>query len=183
MTILFHLEFNLLPWPGGCDWIVQSRAGSTSVIEARLLVRLVREIITAGDLNIDLHNASETGLFQWLLASFLMGKRIQGAIAAKAYQVIVEQHHNDTPQKLAKCTHRQLVSMLGQARYVRYDESTASRLLALANKLNSEYAGKVSNIVAASADRKALEKRLSEFEGIGPKTVEIFMREAAAVLF
>ena len=54
---------------------------------------------------------------------------------------------------------------------------------ALANKLNTEYAGKVRNIVAASADRKALEKRLSEFEGIGPKTVEIFMREAAAVLF
>lgn len=141
------------------------------------------EIITAGDLNIDLHTASEPGLFKWLLASFLMGKRIQGAIAAKAYQVIVEQHQKDTPQKLAQCTHRQLVSMLGQARYVRYDESTAARLLALANKLNSEYAGKVSNIVAASADRKALEKRLSEFEGIGPKTVEIFMREAAAVLY
>jgi len=183
MTIRFHWGFNLLPWASGGHWIVQSGAGSTSVTEARFKVRLVSEIITAGDLNIDLHTASEPGLFKWLLASFLMGKRIQGAIAAKAYQVIVEQHQKDTPQKLAQCTHRQLVSMLGQARYVRYDESTAARLLALANKLNSEYAGKVSNIVAASADRKALEKRLSEFEGIGPKTVEIFMREAAAVLY
>ncbi|WP_262140280.1 DNA methylase [Pseudomonas sp. Marseille-Q5117] len=141
------------------------------------------EIITARDLDIDLQDASETGLFKWLIASFLMGKRIQGPIAAKAYQVIVEQHGKDTAQKLANCTHRQLVSMLGQARYVRYDESTAARLLALANKLNSEYAGKVSNIVAASADRKALEKRLAEFDGVGPKTIEIFMREAAAVLF
>ncbi|MBC3269061.1 DNA methylase [Pseudomonas sp. SWRI81] len=141
------------------------------------------EIITARDLNIDLLEASETGLFKWLLASFLMGKRIQGAIAARAYQVIVEQHQKDTPQKLAHCTHRHLVSMLGQAHYVRYDESTASRLLALANKLNTEYAGKVSNIVAASADRRTLEKRLAEFEGVGPKTIEIFMREAASVLF
>jgi 3-methyladenine DNA glycosylase/8-oxoguanine DNA glycosylase len=56
-------------------------------------------------------------------------------------------------------------------------------LLALASKLNNEYAGKVSNIVEASADRQAFEKRLSEFEGIGPKTIEIFMREAAALLF
>jgi 3-methyladenine DNA glycosylase/8-oxoguanine DNA glycosylase len=73
--------------------------------------------------------------------------------------------------------------MLGQARCVRYDETTASRSLALARKLSDEYGGKVSNIVEASADRQALEKRLSEFEGIGPKTIEIFMREAAAVLF
>jgi len=143
----------------------------------------VSKIITTHDLQIDLRGANEAGLFKWLLASFLMGKRIQGAIAAKAYQVIVEQHQRDTPQKLAHCTHRQLVVLLGQAHYVRYDETTASRLLALASKLNNEYAGKVSNIVKASADRQAFEKRLSEFEGIGPKTIEIFMKEAAAVLF
>ena len=141
------------------------------------------KIISAHDLQIDLRGANEAALFKWLVASFLMGKRIQGAIAAKAYQVIVEQHQRDTPQKLAQCTHRQLVVMLGQAHYVRYDETTASRLLALASKLNTEYAGKVSNIVEASADRQAFEKRLSEFEGIGPKTIEIFMREGAAVLF
>nr|WP_225923352.1 DNA methylase [Pseudomonas farris] len=134
-------------------------------------------------MQIDLRGANEAALFKWLVASFLMGKRIQGAIAANAYKVVVEQHQRDTPQKLAHCTHRQLVVMLGQAHYVRYDETTASRLLALASKLNNEYAGKVSNIVEASADRQAFEKRLSEFEGIGPKTIEIFMREAAALLF
>lgn len=139
--------------------------------------------ISTHDLRIELQGGNEAGLFKWLLASFLMGKRIQGAIAAKAYQVIIEQHQLDTPQKLAHCTHRQLVVMLGQAHYVRYDETTASRLLALASKLNDEYEGKVSNIAKASADLQAFEKRLSEFEGIGPKTIEIFMREAAAVLF
>lgn len=140
-------------------------------------------LISARDLHINLDDANEAGLFKWLVASFLMGKRIQGAIAAKAYQVIVDQHQLDTPHKLANCTHRQLVKMLGQAHYVRYDESTASRLLALANKLNNEYAGRVKNIVAASANREDFEKRLREFEGIGAKTVEIFMREAAAWLY
>ena len=143
----------------------------------------MKKIISAQDLQIDLRGANEAALFKWLVASFLMGKRIQGAIAANAYKVVVEQHQRDTPQKLSHCTHRQLVVMLGQAHYVRYDETTASRLLALASKLNNEYAGKVSNIVEASADRQAFEKRLSEFEGIGPKTIEIFMREAAALLF
>jgi 3-methyladenine DNA glycosylase/8-oxoguanine DNA glycosylase len=61
---------------------------------------------------------------------------------------------------------------LGEAHYVRYDETTSERLLALAYKLNNEYAGKVSNIVDASVDRQDFEKRLIAFEGIGPKTVE-----------
>ncbi|RON56153.1 DNA methylase [Pseudomonas frederiksbergensis] len=143
----------------------------------------MNKIISAQDLQIDLRDAHEAALFKWLIASFLMGKRIQSAIAAKAYHVIVDQHQRDTPQKLAHCTHRQLVVMLGQAHYVRYDETTASRLLALAGKLNNDYGGKVGNIVEASSDRQEFEKRLSEFEGIGPKTIEIFMREAAALLF
>jgi endonuclease III len=140
-------------------------------------------IISAKDLHISLDDANEEGVFRWLIASFLMGKRIQGEIAAKAYQVIVNKHQRDSPRKLAHCTHRELVAMLGEAHYVRYDETTASRLLALAQKLNNEYAGKVSNIVAASADRQEFENRLAAFEGIGPKTVEIFMREAGKVIF
>lgn len=141
------------------------------------------DIITAGDLNIDLQNASETGLFQWLLASFLMGKRIQAQIACRAYRVIVEHKGRDTPRKLASCTHRELVGMLGQAHYVRYDESTAERLLALASKLNEEYGGKLLNVHEASEGRADFEKRLLAFDGVGPKTVEIFMREAGRVLY
>ena len=142
----------------------------------------MHKIISAQDLKIDLESADEEALFKWLVASFLMGKRIQAEIAAEAYRVIVDKHHRDTPRKLDHSTHRELVAMLGEAHYVRYDETTSARLLALAHKLNNEYAGKVSNIVDASADRQDFENRLAAFEGIGPKTVEIFMREAARVI-
>jgi endonuclease III len=138
--------------------------------------------ITAQDLQINLVPLNEEGLFKWLIASFLMGKRIQSEIAAQAYRVIVDQHQRDIPAKLADCSHRQLVSMLGEAHYVRYDESTAQRLLALARKLNQDYAGKVTNMLEASANRSEFEERLASFEGIGPKTVEIFMREAAKAI-
>jgi endonuclease III len=144
---------------------------------------VVNKTISAKDLNIQLRRNDEDGLFKWLLASFLMGKRIQAEIAAQAYRVIVDQHGRDTPRKLAHCSHRELVAMLGEAHYVRYDETTAERLLALARRLNAEYAGKVSNMLEPSTDRRAFEKRLTEFDGIGPKTVEIFMRDASAVLF
>jgi len=121
----------------------------------------------------------EQALFKWLLASFLFGKRIQQDIAADTYRVIVEKHGRDTPRKLANCSWQQVVDMLGEGHYVRYDESTAERLLKLANKLLEEYSGKVGNLLKQSESRKDLQRRLSDFEGIGPKTVEIFLREAA----
>lgn len=139
--------------------------------------------ISASDLGIHLQHDDESALFKWFIASFLMGKRIQADIAAQAYRVIVEKHACDTARKLGSCTDRELVSMLGEARYVRYDETTAARLLSLSKKMIDEYAGKILNIRAVSEDRKVFEKRLSEFEGVGPKTVEIFMRDAAAVLY
>ena len=139
--------------------------------------------ITAAELGIELKPADDAGLFKWFIASFLMGKRIQAPIAAQAYKVIVLEQGRDTPRKLQHCTSRELVAMLGRAHYVRYDESTAQRLLDLSVKLNAEYAGKISHIRSASADRQAFEQRLAEFDGVGPKTIEIFMRDAGPVLF
>jgi len=139
--------------------------------------------VTAKDLGIDLSHGEEPALFQWLIASFLMGKRIQREIAAEAFRVIVFKHQRDTPRKLATCTQRDLVRMLGEARYTRYDESTAERLRKLGQKLNDEYGGQVLTLRENSADVAAFSKQLLTFDGIGPKTVEIFLREAEAVLF
>ena len=138
--------------------------------------------ISAKQLGIDI-SQGEGDLFKWFIASFLFGKRIQQDIAADAYRVIVEKHKRDTPRKLGNCSWQELVDMLGEGHYVRYDESTAERLLKLSDKLNNEYGGKLGNIREQSKDRKELEKRLGEFEGIGPKTVEIFMREAEKVWY
>lgn len=138
--------------------------------------------ISAKDLGIEIEKG-ESELFKWFIASFLFGKRIQQNIAAEAYRVIVDKHKRDTPRKLCNCSWQELVDMLGEGHYVRYDESTAERLLKLCDKLNNDYGGKLGNIHEQSGSRKDLEKRLAEFEGVGPKTVEIFMREAAKVWY
>lgn len=138
--------------------------------------------IDAAALGIDV-GKGEAELFKWFIASFLFGKRIQRDIAAEAYRVIVDKQGRDTPAKLGACSRRALVGMLGEARYVRYDESTAERLIKLCDRLNEDYGGSLGEIHARSKDRKELEKRLAEFEGVGPKTVEIFMREAQKVWY
>jgi endonuclease III len=130
-----------------------------------------------------LAGADEQALFKWLLASFLFGKPIQQAVAERAYRILVEQHGLDTPAKLARCSQQQLVRLLGQARYVRYDISTADRLHKLSRKLLAEYDGIVTAIRQQSPTWHDFAQRLLAFEGIGPKTVEIFMREAEAGLY
>ncbi|MGR3966222.1 DNA methylase [Pseudomonas sp. 910_23] len=139
--------------------------------------------ISAAQLGIELKPDDDASLFKWFIASFLMGKRIQAPIAAQAYKVIVEEEGRDTPRKLQHCTSRELVAMLGRAHYVRYDETTAQRLLDLSARLNADYGGKITGIRQASEDRQAFEQRLGEFDGVGPKTIEIFMRDAADMLF
>ncbi|TBU72846.1 DNA methylase [Phytopseudomonas daroniae] len=141
--------------------------------------------VTAEQLGLDrgIARAHDAALFKWLIASFLFGKPIQQGIATEAYRVIVEQHQRDTPRKLGNCSKAELVHMLGQAHYVRYDNSTAERLVKLCRKLLDEYGGKLSNLREQSADRDEFEQRLRTFDGIGPKTVEIFMREAAPALY
>lgn len=139
--------------------------------------------VNARDLGINLTDKDDGELFKWFIASFLFGKPIQQDIAAKTYRVLIEKHQRDTPRKLGNCTWQEIVDMLGEGHYVRYDESTAERLLLLCEKLNTQYHGKISAMQESSKNREDFEKRLADFKGIGPKTVEIFMREAAQLWY
>jgi endonuclease III len=139
--------------------------------------------ISAADLGIRVRSDDEESLFKWLLASFLFGKRIGQKVAAATWRVLVEVHGLDTPRKLCRCTHAQLVRMLGEGGYARYDESTAERLSLLCRMLLEQYQGRVLGIFEAAGSREDFERRLRQFKGIGPVTVGIFMREAGPVLF
>lgn len=135
--------------------------------------------ITAKQLGIDMKPDSEQAFFRWLLASFLFGKHIQQQIAARAYHELIKAGCT-SPKAILRFSHERLVQLLDEAHYVRYDESAARYLLDLADKLLTDYDGKVTNVVKQSDSRQDLARRLQEFKGIGPKTTEIFLREVFA---
>ena len=135
--------------------------------------------ITACDLDIEVTDA--LGVFRWLLASFLMGKRIRATVAVQAYRMLVDQQGLDTPIKLAQTSHSTLVKLLGQAGYARYDESTARRLHDLGNKVEVELVAQLEALQEGS-DAEGFKRWLLSLEGVGPKTVEIFMREGLSHL-
>jgi endonuclease III len=126
-------------------------------------------------LGIDLKSHKEEEIFKWFLASILFGKRISEAIAVKTYNEFVK-HSVTTPDKILETGWDGLVRMLDEGGYVRYDFSTATRLLEIAKMLKERYGGLI-ELYKVASDARDLEKRLQEFRGIGPITTNIFLRE------
>ena len=143
----------------------------------------MRRQLLPRDLGFEILPRDEPSLFKWFLASFLFGNRISQAIAAETWRVIVEVHGRDTPGRLCACTHAQLVRMLGEGGYRRYDESTADRLKRLCRTLLDEYDGRILGIAAVAGSREEFERLLLEFRGVGPVTLAIFMREAGPAIY
>jgi 3-methyladenine DNA glycosylase/8-oxoguanine DNA glycosylase len=135
--------------------------------------------ISAADLGIEIDDPSGHGVYRWLLASFLIGKRIRSSVAVEAYRNLVDRYGLDTPAKLARCPHRDLVRLLGQAGYARYDESTARRLHELGVGLDAGLESRMNALQSGSMEAAEFERWLLSFNGIGPKTLEIFKREVA----
>ncbi|KAK6826611.1 hypothetical protein RU639_005482 [Aspergillus parasiticus] len=74
-----------------------------------------------------------------------------------------------------------LVEILDEGHYVRYDFSTATKLLDVAGAIKEEY-GTFGEMLKRFRSVEELEMRLQEFRGVGPKTVEIFMRDMKPLL-
>jgi endonuclease III len=117
--------------------------------------------------------------FKWFLASILFSKRISSEIAKRTYRRF-EAEGITTLEAIINAGWDKLVEILDAGGYVRYDFSTASNLLGIANELNQKY-GSLENLYDQAKDSKDLEKKLTEFKGIGPTTVSIFLRELKLV--
>ena len=75
-----------------------------------------------------------------------------------------------------------LVVLLDQGGYTRYDFKTATKLLKIMESLQARYQGSLERLHAAAADPDDLERRLRELApGIGPATVNIFLRELRGI--
>ncbi|HDM43670.1 MAG TPA: hypothetical protein ENG02_00565 [Candidatus Woesearchaeota archaeon] len=119
---------------------------------------------------------SEKELFKWFLSAILFGKPIQESVAKRTILCFF-QHNLTSPEAILSAGWDRLVAILDEGGYVRYDFSTATKLLEIMQKLKSEYNGKILNIFKRSKSYKELEKRLLSFKGIGPTTINIFLRE------
>ena len=129
------------------------------------------------DLGINLRKPS--GRFRWFLASILFGARISEKIASNTYRSF-EEAGVDTAEEILSAGWDELVRILDAGGYVRYDFSTATKLLGVMGDLKGRY-GSLEKLYEESVDTKDLAKRLQGFKGIGKVTTEIFLRELRGI--
>ncbi len=134
----------------------------------------------ATELGIDLRVGPE-GRTQWFLAAILYGGRISGQLAARTYLVFAARGIFNPDDILAQGWDN-LVVLLDEGGYTRYDFKTATKLLRVMSTLKEEYQGSLERVHDLSLSYEDLESRLKALgPGIGPTTVNIFLRELRGI--
>ena len=120
-------------------------------------------------------------MFKWFLACLLFGKPIQQEIAERAYIQLVSAGLQN-PDTVLEAGWDELVRLLDEAHYVRYDFSTATKLLEVCRELKRRY-GSMTNLIAHARTVPELSARVQEFKHVGPVTARIFTREVVPVWY
>lgn len=131
--------------------------------------------IYSEELGINLKSKGEGEIFKWFLACLLFGKPIQQEVAKRTYFEFKKEGLL-TVDKILKAGWDKLVEVLDRGHYVRYDFSTATKLLEICKGLKEKY-GTLTSLICQSKNKKNLKAKLLEFKGVGPVTVRIFLRD------
>jgi len=131
------------------------------------------------ELGIDLDRDPEE-VERWALAATLFGNRISTTVAMRTYRVF-ERAGVRTIEDAGGRGRGDLIALLDEGGYLRYDERAASRLLALAQVNADRYHGRLATLGEEVADSEELERALEALPGWGPVTVEAFLRELRGV--
>lgn len=120
-------------------------------------------------------------LFQLLVLCMLASKPIGADIAVKAAREIFSAGLR-TPDAVLAADRSTMIDAFGRAGYARYDESSATRLIEMAERVRDEYRGDLRRLAeAGDHDVAAVKKLLQGFTGIGETGADIFLREVQAV--
>jgi endonuclease III len=134
-----------------------------------------RRVIRSRDLGIALRSRDEGELFKWFLACLLFGKPIQQEVACRGYLELARAGLL-TPEAILRAGWDRLVAVLDRGHYVRYDFSTATKLLEVCRTLRARH-GTLTRLFAEAMSEAEVRRRLEAFKGVGPTTVRIFLRD------
>ncbi len=120
-------------------------------------------------------------LFQLLVLCMLASKPIDAATAMRAARELFKAGLR-TPKAVLASDRRSMITAFGRAHYVRYDESSATRLTDIAKHVRDDYAGDLREIAERSHhDIESAKRMLKQFKGIGDTGADIYLREVQDV--
>ncbi len=142
---------------------------------------LESSLLYSEELGIALAEGSDAELFKWFLASILFGARISETIAKHTYEAFAR-HRLLTPRRILDAGWDTLVDpIMREGGYVRYDGRKSEQILRDCEQLMMAYRGSLTKLHAAAKDGQDLQQKLLSFFGIGPVTVNVFLRELRPV--
>ena len=120
-------------------------------------------------------------LFELLVLCMLASKPIDAGIATAAARELFKAGLR-TPKAVLQANRQTMIDAFGRAHYVRYDESSATRLADMAERVRDEYSGDLRLLAERSRHDSAAAKRmLKQFKGIGDTGADIYLREVQDV--
>jgi len=138
---------------------------------------LERSRLYSEELGIDLARRSDAAYFRWFLASLLFGARISETTAKYTYRSFIR-HGLTNPTKILDAGWDFLVyPVMREGGYVRYDGRKSTQVLRDCEMLSADYSGRLRRLHERARDPHDLEERLLAFYGVGPVTMNIFLRE------
>ncbi len=129
------------------------------------------------ELGLDLANGDHR--FGWFVAAVLLTGGVSSQIAKDTYRKL-QSEGMVTLDTIVEAGWDRLVEVLDAGGYVVYDFATASKILDMASKLKERY-GSLEELYLQAKNERDLVKRLQEFRGVGPTTVNTFLRELKAI--
>ncbi|BBX08118.1 endonuclease [Mycolicibacterium aichiense] len=151
--------------------------------EARRLIQRLRQHAGrtyAAEAGITLRD-TPMPLFQLLVLCMLASKPIDAGIAMQAARELFRAGLR-TPRAVMAANRQTMIDAFARANYVRYDESSASRLTELATRVNDDYRNDLRTLARITKPEvKNAKQALKQFTGIGDTGSDIFLREVQDV--
>ena len=153
--------------------------------EAMERARLARAAVAAlggrysSGLGIDV-DSGDAEVERWFLAATLFGTRIPAAVAERTFGVLDGAGLHRMAQA-RDIPWDDLVALLDEGGYARYDFRTATRLQDLAEIITERYDGQVTVISRRFPGYQGLHQALDALPGWGPVTIQLFLRELRGV--
>jgi hypothetical protein len=132
----------------------------------------LKEPASPEGLGFDLSKGDEKELYKWLTAVTLFSRPIQRSVAGMAAKHMAEQGFH-SPEAVESAGWENLRDNLVKGHYGRFDESTATTMLAQARHLKEKY-GTIGNLIDSRTPEE-IRAEIQTFRGIGPLGSQLFV--------
>lgn len=132
----------------------------------------LKEPANPASLGFDLSKGEEKELYKWLTAVTLFSRPIQRSVATMAAKHMANEGFH-SPEAVEAAGWETLRDNLVKGHYARFDESTATTMLAQAKHLKEKY-GTIGNLIDSRTPEE-IRAEIQTFRGIGPLGSQLFV--------